>query len=532
LERGSVEGLVFHRGAVTALSPGDTGVEGRLIGLVRKDLIRPERPVFANDEAFRFRHLLIRDTAYEALPKAVRAELHERFAAWLQSCATDLVEAEELVGYHLEQAYRYRVELGPVGDTADALAKRAAEHLLVAAERARARGHGQAGYALLSHAVDLLPADYPAWRAAQVERAVLLAERGEFVAAAALREEAATAAAAADDARLLARLVLAEAEAGTLQDSTMTLHQALASCERAAAELERVGDDEGAAWGLRLVGNFKAWLGSSRAAAQQMARSLELAESRSPRRANEVREWLTWMFWWGPTPVDEGIRRCDEFIRESTSKRLEATALLIRGNLKAAQGRLDEGRAESAAGRSMFRELGDLLWWAGTAMVVGDTELLVGENERAYEVLAEGQAKLAESHESGYLATVVGMRAQAALELGRDDEALRLADETERLAARDDFEPHARSRQVRARALARRGAIDAADELIREAAEIVEPTDYAIQHLDLAFAQADVERLAGRRDGERQALERALAAAEVKGNLVAAERARARLAEL
>ena len=82
LERGSVEGELFHRGAVQALAPEERG-DGRLTALVRRELIRPDRPQFAGEDAFRFRHLLIRDAAYDALPKSVRAELHERFADWL-----------------------------------------------------------------------------------------------------------------------------------------------------------------------------------------------------------------------------------------------------------------------------------------------------------------------------------------------------------------------------------------------------------------------------------------------------------------
>jgi class 3 adenylate cyclase/tetratricopeptide (TPR) repeat protein len=532
LERGSVEGQVFHRGAVAALAPEETRLDGRLVALVRKDLVRPERPVVAEDEAFRFRHLLIRDTAYEALPKAVRAELHERFAAWLQSHAAELIESDELVGYHLEQAYRYRVELGPLDEEAHAVATRAAEHLLASGERARARGDARAAHALLEHAVELLPADSPARRAAQIELAMILTERGEFADAESLRAEAEAAARAAGDERVLARSMLAGVEAGILHDPTMTMRDAMATSERALAVLERIGDDEGAVWALRLVGNFKGWLGNSAEAEQIWARALEQAEHVSAKLANEIRTWMMWGFWWGPTSVEEGICRCDEFIRRSSSKRVEATALLIRGWLKAARGSLEEGRADSAAGRLIFHEIGDLLWFAGTAMVLGDIELLAGANERAYELLAEGQAKLAPSHETGYLATVVGLRAQAALELGRIDEALELTDETERLAAPDDFEPHARMRLIRARALARRGDVDTADDLLREAAEIIGPTDYAILHLELAFARAEVERLAGRQAGERQALERALAVAEAKGNRMAAERARGRLAEI
>ena len=80
LERGAVEGEVFHRGAVQALTPEETEVTPRLAALVRRELIRSERAHFAGEDGFRFRHLLIRDAAYDAIPKATRAELHERFA--------------------------------------------------------------------------------------------------------------------------------------------------------------------------------------------------------------------------------------------------------------------------------------------------------------------------------------------------------------------------------------------------------------------------------------------------------------------
>ena len=115
LERGAIEGEIFHRGAVQALAPDETQVTPRLAALVRKELIRPDRPQLAGEDGFRFRHLLIRDAAYDALPKAVRAELHQRFAAWLEEHGAELVELDEILGYHLEQACRYRAELGTAG---------------------------------------------------------------------------------------------------------------------------------------------------------------------------------------------------------------------------------------------------------------------------------------------------------------------------------------------------------------------------------------------------------------------------------
>ena len=57
LERGSVEGRVFHRGAVQALAPEETQVENRLTGLVRKELVRPDKAQLTGEDAYRFRHL-------------------------------------------------------------------------------------------------------------------------------------------------------------------------------------------------------------------------------------------------------------------------------------------------------------------------------------------------------------------------------------------------------------------------------------------------------------------------------------------
>ena len=152
LECGSVEGEVFHRGAVQALTPEETQVTPRLAALVRRELIRSDRPQFAGEDGFRFRHLLIRDAAYDALPKASRAELHERFAAWLEERGEDLVELDEILGYHLEQAARYRRELGQPDD---ALAERAGVRLAAAGRRALWRGDERAAAGLLERALEL-----------------------------------------------------------------------------------------------------------------------------------------------------------------------------------------------------------------------------------------------------------------------------------------------------------------------------------------------------------------------------------------
>ena len=152
LERGSVEGEIFHRGGVQALAPEETQVTTRLAALVRRQLVRPDRAQIAGDDGYRFRHLLIRDAAYDALPKAVRADLHARFADWLDEHGHSLVERDEIVGYHLEQAARYAAELGQPDP---ALAERAALRLAAAGRRASDRLDYRAALALLSRAVEL-----------------------------------------------------------------------------------------------------------------------------------------------------------------------------------------------------------------------------------------------------------------------------------------------------------------------------------------------------------------------------------------
>ena len=72
-----------------ASEAGETLKEGAVVyfALERKELIRPEEASFAGETAFRFGHILIRDAAYQGIPKAERADLHERFGAWLQRAA-------------------------------------------------------------------------------------------------------------------------------------------------------------------------------------------------------------------------------------------------------------------------------------------------------------------------------------------------------------------------------------------------------------------------------------------------------------
>jgi predicted ATPase len=150
LARGAVEGQVFHLGAVRALAPEEPEPGLRVTSLVRKELLRPEQSLLPAEDAYRFRHLLIRDAAYDALPKSSRAELHERFADWLDVSRPHMIEVDELRSYHLEQAVRYETELGHADPT---LIERAANQLAVAGRRALWRSDWRAAINLLERAL-------------------------------------------------------------------------------------------------------------------------------------------------------------------------------------------------------------------------------------------------------------------------------------------------------------------------------------------------------------------------------------------
>src|SRR5205814_220895 len=175
IERASVEGRLFHRGSVQELMPveAQSDVGSHLLTLVRKEFIRPDRATVPGDDGFRFGHILIRDAAYDSIPKRLRAELHERFARWLES-TLGVQAPDEIVGYHLAQAYRYGAELG-VPDAE--LGQRAAEKLAAAAKAARFRKDATAAVTLLYRALELLGSDHSRRRELLAELVAALVDR-------------------------------------------------------------------------------------------------------------------------------------------------------------------------------------------------------------------------------------------------------------------------------------------------------------------------------------------------------------------
>ena len=158
MEGGVVEGTVFHRDAVAALAPDNLrdAVGATLQTLTRREFVIPDRAELGGREAFRFRHQLIRDAAYQAIAKQSRADLHERFAEWMAvSLADRLDENRAILAYQIEQAARYRRELDATDPSLALLAERAGAQLALAGEEALDRGDFVGSANLLQRALGL-----------------------------------------------------------------------------------------------------------------------------------------------------------------------------------------------------------------------------------------------------------------------------------------------------------------------------------------------------------------------------------------
>jgi class 3 adenylate cyclase/tetratricopeptide (TPR) repeat protein len=254
LGRASVEGKVFHAGGVATLAPQELrpSVRGYLTGLVRKELIRPDRPSIEGEDAFRFRHLLIRDAAYQSLPKEERANLHERFVGWLESLGENVLGLGEIAGYHLEQAHGYLVELGQA-ERAKPLAARAASRLSAAGIAASRRGDLPSAVNLLGRAEALLPRDGPERLGLLPELGKVLGTMGRLVEADAVLTEAIDRAEAVGPRDVLLSATIARIALRMNSAPADRVAETRAEIERLLPELKRAGDDRTLAHALQAI---------------------------------------------------------------------------------------------------------------------------------------------------------------------------------------------------------------------------------------------------------------------------------------
>jgi class 3 adenylate cyclase/tetratricopeptide (TPR) repeat protein len=530
LECAAVVGKEFWRGALLELSPHGTEVSAILQRLVRRRLIRLERSSFPGEDAFRFAHVLIREAGYSAISKVRRADLHERFAGWLERNGSPYAE---IVGHHLEQAYRYRAELGPVQDAERELASRAGTTLVRAGLNARQRGDDAGAANLLSRGLELLPADTPSRGELLLALAHSFTNIGDFRAAYAVFEDVLADAEVAGDRGLAWEATLNRSGLElSMSPGKRAVEDYFREAQQAIAELEEIGHERALA---------RAWLEicALRSGSGQLAAAAEAAE-RGAAAAQRAGDWhlerfnvsaLAMSLCDGPTPASEALRRCEEIGARAAFPSARPIMSGYLSSLHAMLGHEDEARRLHEFALADAEEIGN----KRRIVVIEQLTRSFAETldpAEAERRLRRSFALWEEMGDKGGRSTVSATLAHVLCAQGRDEEAERYATIAESLAGPDDYLTHGLARAAHARVLAKRGELERAESLGREAVAIADHTDDIDASARLRTDLADVLALADKAAEACSALEEALRLAEQKEDIVLASRARNRLAEL
>ncbi len=527
MERGAVEGEVFHRLGVKALADGALGerVDAGLAGLVRRELIRPHPPLFSGDEAFRFRHLLIRDAAYDALPKSQRAGLHERFATWLEEVGASRPELDEIIGWHLEQTVRYRRELGQ--DIEAALRQRAAERLFAGGRRAGDRGDRVAAASLLERALVLATGDDRLHAAIALELADQLVEAGGT-------ERIATLLTVAErDPALLAfaALIRFEMLVRSRPQEAMAIFEP--QLPEIVAEFERLDDVHGLArahfaWAIAhvLAARATPW-------GEHMALAAEYAQ-----RAGDVGlraralSWYLSALWHGRASSEE-VRRAIEAIDQEDQGAYQAGGIdLGRGWLALVEGDFDGSREFVRRAIETYTEMGAPVMAGAAHQELGEIELVAGDPGAAAMALQRGDQLLIELDEHSYRSTVVAILAWANALRGDRQGALAAVEKAEQLSAREDILNFIYTHQSRSALALADGDLEAAERWARSAVDYAHQTDLYVCHGEAGLQLSRVLTARGALEGAIAAAQAALELYERKGDRPRAEQARTQLQAL
>jgi class 3 adenylate cyclase/tetratricopeptide (TPR) repeat protein len=485
VEPASIVGLLFARAAIEYLvrhfvEGGLPTIPEQLGSLARKQFVRPD--TLDNEPAFRFGHQLIRDTAYGSLLKRERVMLHERFVEWADEINRQRgreTEFEEILGYHLEQAFRYRRELGPLDAAGIETGVRASRRLASAGRRATTRGDFPAAASLLDRAAALLPEDHPDRPALLVAAGEALLEIGEFA-----RSERALVDAARTAGELEQPATRITAELVRLQlhlrsEASTSIDDVRAAAMAAIAELERLGDPRALARAWRVLvlvygisgqygkaseANLTA-IGYAREAGDRVLEARLLGSSAQGAML-------------GPMPAPAAIAVCEDLVASAADdRRSQATTLAALARLRAMCGDFDGARRDYRRGRAILEELGLRFDAATFSLDSGPTELLAGDPAAAEAELRRDFETLDAMGERNYISTTAGLLAEALYRQGRFDEAGHFAEFCRDVAAPSDFYSQYLWRGVRGKLLARDGAGDEGVELAKSALTATKASD-------------------------------------------------------
>jgi len=535
LERAALVGKVFEVEAVAALPPFEEPMDVQLHvpSLMRKDLLRPIERAELN--TLRFRHALIREAAYELIPKETRSELHHRHADWLLENRAEREGGEEVAAYHLERAFRYREEVGPADEECRDLGLRAGRVLASAGRRAFARGDMPSTSSLLERSLALLPDDEPTRADLLADLAESRMQAADFARTDALYGEMAEIGRATGDRGLELHARLRRSLARFLLEPRDTDIDDLRSVAREAVSVLESHANAGALAGALCDLATTSWLIGDASEMLALAdRAMQLARSSENWRAlTQSVYYVGRAMVLGPTPCEPAAARMEAIVGTFAERPMvQASARLDLALLHAMLGRWEEAADHASTAREVFRELGQRRWLAAGAITTGLITWWHGDAEGAEREVREAYELFVERGEREEAALTGQELAKIVFDLGRLDEAEALIEEILGVMAPDDIEPQIEWRSLRALVLASRGSPGEAERLSAQAEELVGRTDFVGLHGSVLLARARMFQLAGRVDEAVAPAEGALDRFKRKGNWVWASKARDLLDQL
>ena len=534
-ESASVIGLTFATEPVGELLPDAAGeIDERLARIEARRLVH--RVVMDATDMFRFQHILVRDSAYNRVPKRARSGLHSRFANWAERVNRERgreLEFQEIVGYHLEQARRYLLELAPLDDEGRELGRRAAGHLGPAGRRAFARGDMTAASSLLRRTVDLLPNGSRDRTELLPDLGEALLELGEFAQATTCLDDAVEAAAALGDTALeadarLTRLLVAHQ---TAEDLDAWRADVQSETDRLIPLLEREDAPAVLAKAWRMVAFVHGVVCHWQETADALEHGIGCArQAEDARQVARLSASYIFALSEGPTPAPVAIDRSEEVLRLGlVDRQAEGRALVALAPLHAMSGDFGRARELIARGDEVMRDLGSTVLASRTSDAWSRIDLMAGDLQGAEEKLRADYDALTAIDEHYVRPNIAALLAKTLYELDRLDEAEELVTVAAELADPGDVEAQALLQSVQARLLAAHGRTDEAQALARKVVVLTRETDAPAFRGDTLLDLADA--LEDSPDERIAVLEEARSLYEQKQHLLGIARVEAALAE-
>ena len=529
VEAAAACGQSFATGLLEAIVRQDP--RPTLRALARRDLVQPEAPGAFGEETWGFRHVLVRDEAYAGIPKRRRAHLHRQIAAIVaEQASTAGIDADPVIGYHLESAYRALVEVEAERSKLVALAEEASARLESAGRRALNELDFRSAVDLLRRASELLPASSPRRLALALPYANALATIRDSAAVEVVDEAAA--AVRADDAVTKARLLIARDTVALWGPEERDPDDALPEVLAAIEVLEGANDEEGLAYGYLV-----AYLVSDRRPRTDLDADETLGRAAAHARAAGARSlegaalaWLCILGRRGSLPVETVRERVLAILADPPSRDTHASALGTLGTLRAMEGASDEARELLAESHAALSELAIPHVVASDLIAVADIELIAGDLASAEPILRECLARLEELGARFSETNAAWRLALVLVQTGRDDEAEELLERTADVEAGEfvDIWRHALSATI----AAHRGQGERAALSLKAADERMDGLDEIGLLADALIQLAEADTLIGRTPAAEKHLEHAARIAHALGYSVCERRARERLEAL